>query len=1169
MTSNRAFLALLLIAVLVSVASPAAAQYMYLDANGNGVHDPGDRLAPNGSPTNVDLWVVTDHNRDGSPVTCPQDPSAPMTLISYVVNLAAGGGTVSYSGFTNHFGTVGFAEINPGDGIRYKNGFGSPFPAAAGTYRVCTLTITGLSGTPHVDIVDLVQGSTEYTSFGSTCFGNDFDNTLKLIGPHGGTDWSDVDGLGIATIDEGTPVIDPIGNKTVSEGSCLTFTATATAAHGGALVFTLDPGAPSGASITGAGQFTWCPTEAQGPAVYSVTVRVTEDGTPTTTDAETFQVTAAEVNQAPALAPISNKTIMAGNTLSFTATATDPDLPANGLFFSLDPGAPAGATVTAGGLFSWPVPINQVAGVMITVRVTDQGGLSDTKSFFVTVLINENGPPVVNNPGDMTVNEGSCLNFTATAISAGGGTLTFSLGAGAPAGASITGGGQFNWCPTEAQGPGSYPITVNCSEGAQTGSTTFTVTVREVNLAPVLNPIGNKTGPLGVLLTFTATATDADLPANNVTFSLDPGAPAGATIGAATGVFSWTPSSSGTFPVTIRVTDNGTLPLSDSETISITTCLGCGISPPTLAAIGNKTVNELALLSFTATATDPDIPPQTLTFSLGAGAPAGSAITAGGAFSWIPTEAQGPGVYPITVIVTDNGAGNLSDSETIQVTVNEVNLAPVLASIGTKVTCPGHTLTFTASATDADIPVNTLTCSMDPGGPPGATFNPTTCTFSWTPSSSGTFVATIRVTDNGTPPLSDSEVVTIVVGLSPEACGFPPVLQAIADMTVNEGSVGTQTIFGSDPDGQPLQFGKVSGPFWVIVQTVTPATGLVTASPDLSTAGTSNPVTAFVSDGALSDQKSFVVHVTGSCHPPVAIAGGPYAGVTWFPIEFNGTASSDPDGDIQSYGWSFGDGLTAGGATVSHSYNQPGTYLVQLVVSDACGLSDTDQTTVTISDCYSTNAFAVGGNKQISLLNGKPAWCVQLEAFGGLFDVVTIDPSSLVMRSMGTGTVGEIHAITDKTSVKADRNGNGYPEFEACFRKEDLRLLFSEIQGTQQVQVSFEGNLTGGARTCATLQITVKGGGGTLAATISPNPLNPSAVLTFHTEEHGPLLVQLFDVRGRLLRTLREEREAATGYHDVRIDGTSADGSRLASGVYYVRIRAGGVEERKAITILK
>ena len=51
MISNRTATALLLVAALAILAPPAAAQYMYLDANGNGVYDSGDRLAPNGTPT--------------------------------------------------------------------------------------------------------------------------------------------------------------------------------------------------------------------------------------------------------------------------------------------------------------------------------------------------------------------------------------------------------------------------------------------------------------------------------------------------------------------------------------------------------------------------------------------------------------------------------------------------------------------------------------------------------------------------------------------------------------------------------------------------------------------------------------------------------------------------------------------------------------------------------------------------------------------------------------------------------------------------------------------------------------------------------------------------------------------------------------------------------------
>ena len=50
------------------------------------------------------------------------------------------------------------------------------------------------------------------------------------------------------------------------------------------------------------------------------------------------------------------------------------------------------------------------------------------------------------------------------------------------------------------------------------------------NQAPVLAPIGNQNGDELVLLTYIANATDPDLPPNTLTFSLDPGAPAGAVI---------------------------------------------------------------------------------------------------------------------------------------------------------------------------------------------------------------------------------------------------------------------------------------------------------------------------------------------------------------------------------------------------------------------------------------------------------------------------------------------------------------------------------------------------------------------------------------------------------------------------------------------------------------
>jgi hypothetical protein len=101
------------------------------------------------------------------------------------------------------------------------------------------------------------------------------------------------------------------------------------------------------------------------------------------------------------------------------------------------------------------------------------------------------------------------------------------------------------------------------------------------------------------------------------------------------------------------------------------------VGVPVLSPIGNRSVFDSVLTTFTATATDPD--GGSLIFSLAAGAPQGASITPAGVFTWTPTEAQAGNVYNIKVIVTDNNIPALTDSETIAITV-VFNPAPVLVS---------------------------------------------------------------------------------------------------------------------------------------------------------------------------------------------------------------------------------------------------------------------------------------------------------------------------------------------------------------------------------------------------------------------------------------------------------------------------------------------------------
>ena len=103
------------------------------------------------------------------------------------------------------------------------------------------------------------------------------------------------------------------------------------------------------------------------------------------------------------------------------------------------------------------------------------------------------------------------------------------------------------------------------------------IVVTESNHAPVLSLISDQIAFSGTQLTVTNYASDNDTPVNMLTYSLEPGAPAGAFIDPVNGLFTWTPGTNqvpGTNVVTVRVTDNGVPCLSDTQSFSIAVVSG-------------------------------------------------------------------------------------------------------------------------------------------------------------------------------------------------------------------------------------------------------------------------------------------------------------------------------------------------------------------------------------------------------------------------------------------------------------------------------------------------------------------------------------------------------------------------------------------------------------------
>jgi hypothetical protein len=102
------------------------------------------------------------------------------------------------------------------------------------------------------------------------------------------------------------------------------------------------------------------------------------------------------------------------------------------------------------------------------------------------------------------------------------------------------------------------------------------------------------------------------------------------------------------------------------------------------------------------------------------------------------------------------------------------NTPPVIDVLADRVLIEGQLLLFTATATDTDAPPQTLTFSLDSGAPDGATINPSSGLFSWRPGIAdalGTHLLTVRVTDDGAPPMSGTQTLAVRLAPRPQVTG--------------------------------------------------------------------------------------------------------------------------------------------------------------------------------------------------------------------------------------------------------------------------------------------------------------------------------------------------------------------------------------------------------------
>jgi hypothetical protein len=488
------------------------------------------------------------------------------------------------------------------------------------------------------------------------------------------------------------PVLDPIGNQALDEGTTKSITIRATDPDGDPLVFVAGPTPfPSFVTFTDNGDGTATLDLAPGytdAGSYPFMIGVTDGVNAPVTEA--FTITVGDINAPPVLAPIGAQTVDEGATKTIAITASDID--GDSLTFGIGT-HPSWVALTDNGDGTATLTLTPGytdAGGPFTVRigVTD-GTDSDYEDVSITVL-DANAPPVLAPIGPQTVGAGTIKTVTVRASDIDGDALTFGIGTH-PSFVDFTDNGNgtatLTLNPVAGDVAGSpYTVRIGVTDGIDSDYEDVSITVVADTTPPVVTVPADitkeATGPAGAVATFTAFGTDAvdgDLnavctPASGATFAL------GQTIVTCEATDLSGNTGSATFKVTVVDTTAPVVTVPANVTASATGPGGAAVT------YGTATATDLVDGSITPTCT----PASGTTFALG--------------------------TTTVTCTATDKAGNTGTATFTVTVTDTTAPVVKVPKSIKQPATSPaGAFVTFKATATDAVDGSTAVTCRPPSG----------------------------------------------------------------------------------------------------------------------------------------------------------------------------------------------------------------------------------------------------------------------------------------------------------------------------------------------------------------------------------------------------------------------------------------------------------------------
>ncbi len=791
---------------------------------------------------------------------------------------------------------------------------------------------------------------------------------------------------------------------------------------------------------------------------------------------------------------------------------------------------------------------------------------------------------------DMSLNAGTTRNVNVIAIDVAGRpvTVTAALPPFVTLNAPTIGTGvvvtSLTLTPTGAQ-VGDYSAEMRATAGGVTSVRVFRITVNAAgsNQAPVVTSPALEEVTAGSPLSFVVTATDpdGDAIASLGATGLPPTASFPTNSSNTSGTFTWTPGTgdageydvlftaanalSGTSVTHIRVASAPTLmitPISD-----VTVAGGGFVSVPVHASgVPGVPITLTAVLPSFATLNPPGSGTGAVNTTVSVSPPLGSAGTYHASIT--ATAGAASVTAPFDIIVTGDVGGG--------------NHPPVLTAPATATVAIGSTLSFDVTATDADGDHVDLIGSALPPGSGFVDHLNDTGTFTWTPTSgqAGTYTASFTGTDGRGGSGSASTVITVTGGSPPE--NHPPTVSAPATEQVNQGVNLTFAVTATDPDGDHVTLSTGSLPSGASFLDNGDNTGTFSWTPSSTQSGPYS--VAFLGydgrGGSGTASTSITVAVPGGGGgggggdvPGRACLVGKFKAhrdTTWFRVRpvhhsfdlgdvvlsslrlqfhdtsipalvarveircHDGHGDGDDDGDDDHGGGDHrGGAATHAGGDHGDGDHHDGDHHDDDGDDDACGVS--------CHDHHDGDHDDGEHDAECDTLGIRAGFAT--EALLGLFP--------------GSAPTGE-HSSSDRKRLP-------------CV------LMDAEIRAT----------LTSGATVHATFgdhgddqNANDDGGGGkgkgkggsgddaALGARVRPNPLNPTAQLSFTTTRDGQVRVMVYDMQGRIVKKLMDEYRP-TGQQTTTWDGTSESGTRVASGVYFVKIVAPEAQVTRRVAVVK